>query len=445
MRSGRLHFLATAAVLSLILVAGALADEPYFTGLGDLDGGEFFSWAWGVSPHGKVITGYSRSTEGPENEAFIWTAETGMVGLGVLGPEGAESRGYDLGILSDATVVISGWTSMLPDWFGGQPFRWTEGDGMVGLGWIGGGGAPPDGFGGWSWDISGDGKVIVGYAPCMGWEHAQAFRWSAETGMVGLGTLAGGEADPYSSAIGTNWDGSVITGESYNGAGDMAFRWTEEDGMVPLGTLGGGHSAGREVSPDGTVIVGQAAIDPNNCVGMLCSEGFRWTAETGMESLGTLQAETYSYAEAVSNPTSLNPPEGDIIVGTSGSTPVAFIWTRDEGMRDLKMVLETEYGFDLGNWQLQRACGITPDGLTIVGKGINESGGHEAWMVYLGGRAPCPDLTGDERVGLADLAELLGHYGETGATFEQGDLDGDGDVDLADLAELLGAYGDVCL
>ena len=53
------------------------------------------------------------------------------------------------------------------------------------------------------------------------------------------------------------------------------------------------------------------------------------------------------------------------------------------------------------------------------------------------------DLDGD--VDLADLAQLLGHYGETsGMTYEDGDLDGDGDVDLSDLAELLGHYGDTC-
>ncbi len=58
----------------------------------------------------------------------------------------------------------------------------------------------------------------------------------------------------------------------------------------------------------------------------------------------------------------------------------------------------------------------------------------------------CPgDLDGDDDVDLADLAELLGNYGETGGmTYEDGDLDGDGDVDLADLAELLGVYGEVC-
>lgn len=55
------------------------------------------------------------------------------------------------------------------------------------------------------------------------------------------------------------------------------------------------------------------------------------------------------------------------------------------------------------------------------------------------------DLDFDGDVDLADLAQLLGNYGETsGMTYEDGDLDGDGDVDLSDLAGLLGNYGDTC-
>ena len=55
------------------------------------------------------------------------------------------------------------------------------------------------------------------------------------------------------------------------------------------------------------------------------------------------------------------------------------------------------------------------------------------------------DLDDDGDVDSADLAQLLGSYGQTsGMTYYDGDLDGDGDVDLADLAELLGAYGTVC-
>jgi photosystem II stability/assembly factor-like uncharacterized protein len=71
----------------------------------------------------------------------------------------------------------------------------------------------------------------------------------------------------------------------------------------------------------------------------------------------------------------------------------------------------------------------------------------EPRALYLGTRAgayrlvPLADLDGDGAVELADLANLLAHYGETGVMLEDGDLDEDGDVDLSDLAILLGMYG----
>lgn len=55
------------------------------------------------------------------------------------------------------------------------------------------------------------------------------------------------------------------------------------------------------------------------------------------------------------------------------------------------------------------------------------------------------DLDGSGTIALADLAQLLAHYGTTsGATYEEGDIDADGDVDLPDLAALLGNYGMIC-
>jgi|GEM_PF-1313264 len=57
----------------------------------------------------------------------------------------------------------------------------------------------------------------------------------------------------------------------------------------------------------------------------------------------------------------------------------------------------------------------------------------------------CPgDLDSDGDVDLADLAQLLAHYGDQGAAYAEGDIDGDGDVDLSDLAALLSVYGTAC-
>ena len=55
------------------------------------------------------------------------------------------------------------------------------------------------------------------------------------------------------------------------------------------------------------------------------------------------------------------------------------------------------------------------------------------------------DLDGDNDIDLADLSQLLAHYGTTsGAVYEDGDLDEDGDVDLSDLSALLAVYGTTC-
>ena len=52
-------------------------------------------------------------------------------------------------------------------------------------------------------------------------------------------------------------------------------------------------------------------------------------------------------------------------------------------MRELKAVLETEFGLDLDGWELQSARGISANGLVIAGQGINPDGEYEAWIATL--------------------------------------------------------------
>lgn len=57
----------------------------------------------------------------------------------------------------------------------------------------------------------------------------------------------------------------------------------------------------------------------------------------------------------------------------------------------------------------------------------------------------CPgDVNRDHNVTLTDLAILLSHYGNGGATAAEGDIDLDGDVDLSDLSRLLANFGVIC-
>src|SRR5499427_7306088 len=71
----------------------------------------------------------------------------------------------------------------------------------------------------------------------------------------GLGFLPGRN---QSDAHGVNADGTVVVGSS-NG---QAFRWTAASGMVGLGALPPTLSVARGVNADGTVVVGGIAFPP---------------------------------------------------------------------------------------------------------------------------------------------------------------------------------------
>ena len=61
----------------------------------------------------------------------------------------------------------------------------------------------------------------------------------------------------------------------------------------------------------------------------------------------------------------------------------AFIWDSARGMRDVKALLEDDFGFDLTDWHLKEAVGVSYDGLTIIGNGINPAGQDEAWIAQV--------------------------------------------------------------
>jgi uncharacterized membrane protein len=61
-------------------------------------------------------------------------------------------------------------------------------------------------------------------------------------------------------------------------------------------------------------------------------------------------------------------------------TQEAFIWSASQGMRSVKELLETDYGLALSGWDLIFATGISADGSTVVGFGINPDGQTEGWV-----------------------------------------------------------------
>jgi probable HAF family extracellular repeat protein len=145
--------------------------------LTDLPGWSTGSQSSDVSADGNVIVGSGEPTD-TDREAFRWTPETGLVGLGYL--PGGKPRSAALAVSADGAVVVGAADSpRSPYLFGGhEAFRWTQTDGMVGLGFL----RPGD----WSSvasDTSGDGSVVVGasYGP-----SGEAFIWDQAHGMRSL-------------------------------------------------------------------------------------------------------------------------------------------------------------------------------------------------------------------------------------------------------------------
>lgn len=321
----------------------AIAGAPSFMGLGDLPGHEYRSFGYAVSADGTTVVGSSDSSTNQFVEAFRWTANTNMVGLG-------SSTNVGLDVSGDGSVVVGRNLD-------GTAFRWTSATGPVALGQfsalIGG--------------VSLDGSLIAGSNNSS--EGHQAFLWNSGS-LTYLGDLEGG--DFYSTAGAISADGSTVVGTSQSANGFEAFRWTAGQGMLPLGDLAGGafESVATDTNADGSVVVGYSATDSQD-------EAWRWSEQSGLVSLGRLNGAAWSRAFGVS-------ADGTTIVGES---PVggddAFLWKPGMGMRPLGEFLENVLHLNLSGWQLVTAHDVSADGEVIVGVGINPQGKIEAWRAVI--------------------------------------------------------------
>ncbi len=151
------------ALATIACVAGlhVSAAGPSLRGVGDLEGGAYFSWAVAVSPDGTAVVGSSKSEDSGPFEAFLWTEPGGMTGLGYLcGPNTAKWSDA-LGVSLGGSVVVGESTSDFVQYWEG--FWWSEPNGMD---WLIP--PPPPAWGFWSraYDVSADGATVVG-AQCF--------------------------------------------------------------------------------------------------------------------------------------------------------------------------------------------------------------------------------------------------------------------------------------
>lgn len=364
----------------LIVIVGLSynAQAADFDDLGDLGGGNTFSQAFAVSDDGSVVVGRSDSSNG--TEAFRWVDGSGMEDPGLGDLTGGNFSSEAFGVSADGSVIVGKSLSGS----GTEAFRWVSGSGMSGLSDLTGGNFSSEAFG-----VSADGSVVVGRGSTA--SGPKAFRWTS-SGLTDLGDLTGGRV--YSAATGVSADGSIVVGMSMSDNGIEAFNWVSGSGMEDpgLGDLPGGPfmsmaEAVSMVSPvpdddtnaDGRVIVG-SGLSGSGIMAMRYQNNV-------MRPLGDLSGGTvHSVAKGVSE-------DGSIIVGfgTDGSGRKAFIWDATNRMRDLKTVLEGDYGLTLTDWTLTEATAISPDGRVIVGYGV--TGGYtKAWRAVIGRNDLEPDM-----------------------------------------------------
>lgn len=217
----------------------------------------------------------------------------------------------------------------------GSGFRWTDSTGMQSL----------DGL---AFGVSGDGFIVIGEASLNGF--IRAFRWTDSTGLVDLGTLGGSSSHSRDVSV----DGSVIVGYSQNSNFQFnAFRWINGS-MQNLGTLGGNRSTAQGISANGKVIVGESLNSGNQ------TRAFRTDSTNfAMIDLGTLGGNS-SVAQSAN-------ADGSVIVGYSANSDGqlrAFRWKSFGGIQEL--------GTIGGDWS--QAYDVSDDGEIVVGLAPNSDG-----------------------------------------------------------------------
>lgn len=304
--------------------------------------------------------GYSRAVSGGPN--LPWQGHpNGTVKFLSDGVEGMAQ-----GISADGTTVVG--ISV------GQAFRWTSSGGFEYLGFL----QPEEGsYHSDAHAASADGSVIVGGSarPKGGYE---AFRWTQDGGMVGLGDFPGGLN--YSIAYDVSADGSVIVGRGSGSSSSgywtiEGFIWKESTGLVSLGLwdfgLGNRNTVATAVSADGSTVAGVAGWESN------VKEAFIWREDIGRVGLGDLTGGRFdSKADDISG-------DGRIVVGqgiTYDERGEAFVWDPEHGMQSLRDIL-ARAGIDFSMWDNTELVSISPNGRYAVGIGGFNAGPFRSILI----------------------------------------------------------------
>lgn len=299
--------------------------------------------ASGSSADGSVVGAYVSG-----GSFYMWTAASGLVSIGGNWEGGVASVSDDGTLISGSVLGSNGLTQAATYSVGSA--SWTA------LGDIGGASGTSASS---AWDISGDGRTVVG----LGWVNAgtaHAVQSTSGGPLVDLGAVGGS-----SRANGVSGDGSIIVGWAEQETGYWQGAYWHNGALTLLTDASGAAlpEAGA-VSADGSWIVG---------LGGGGLETWRYNTNThAVEFLGDYDAlNDQQAATGVS-------ADGRVIVGYDRAFgPPTFgvgtIWIEGQGMQDLTTYV-TGQGVDLGGRTLALPLGVSADGNTFYGLDNTGSG-----------------------------------------------------------------------
>lgn len=242
-----------------------------------------------------------------------------------------------------------------------------------------------------------DGSVVVGYAnfgtdqnACGTQSHA--FRWDASTGK--MTELESAVPSRFSQAWDISADGKVIVGRQESSIGLIyGVRWTADGRQQaippPAGSGAAGVGTAEATNRDGTIAVG-SSCRPDSRDPAINQTAWVWTPRDGTQCL---PAPRPFVSEGVSNDAPVvvraraTSDDGHIIVGEQGigaTDTEAVIWI-DRKPHYLKEYLQANGIPDAFNRWIRTGTlsGVTPDGRVLVGNGA-PIGGYNGYVVILG-------------------------------------------------------------
>lgn len=328
---------------------------PFFAGLtAPMAGTEVTATA--ISADGTTVVG---ALSGTSRQPFLWRRSTGTQALPLAatldstGFVGTSSDGSRLVVMGGATTGVFhaySWTAT-----GGYTFLPTSLENTM---------------------ISDNGRMVMGESGYNSPQSGQVWRFYDNGGRQLIPRLSGTYRN---EAIAVAGDGLSYVANAYytTTQNQRAVRYV--NGTYRLLPVRQPWSNVHALSGDGLVAFGF------DTVGVV-----KWTFTDTTILFNPLAIPTTTIVRDAD-------ATGAAFVGTNEGQAV--LWTEAGGLR-LVADVAREYGFDTAGWTFTTAQGISADGMTITGLGINPLGQGASWVIHI----PSPGVATFAFVGIGGLA-----------------------------------------